>query len=169
MAWPITKEDVRKALNYRDDQYDDAELDLYARAAMERVEEEVGPMRGQTFSSTVTGPTTALRLGYPGAVVTSIVVDGVTIAVASYSVDAAAGFVIGSFGRGRITVTYTVQNTAPVIIELSCRELAGIWYRQAHGPGGRQQGDFTPLGFAIPREIDEKLEPFRLKKLPGIG
>jgi hypothetical protein len=170
MAWPIDTGDVTKALNFPVSATDTDELDLYARAAVERVEEEIGPMTGQPFSSTVRGPADTIVLDAVYGSITQITVDGVV--TAADTIDLVSGLITGLFNGTVIVVTGVAPATAPAVVEIATRELAAIWYTQDHGRhGGRGSTaqPFVPLGFAIPREISEKLAPFAAKKLPGIG
>lgn len=175
MAWPINASDVRKALSYRgSEQGDESELTLYAHAATERVETMIGACTGQTIASTVRGPKSSVLLPHVLASIQSVTVDAETVDPSTYTVDLTAGILRGYFPAGTITVTGTAPAAppSPAVIEVATRELAAIWYGQVHTPraGGRAGGamsSFTPLGFAIPREIEEKLSPFM--RLPGIG
>lgn len=169
MTWPITDRDVEKALDNPSGALDAEDLVLYATAAMERVEEDIGPHRGQVFSSTVQGPATAVLLDFPPATITTVTVAGV--AFTDYIADLGAGILTGTFGVGPIVITGTAPATVPAVVELATRELAAIWYRQNHSPRtrGGAGGAFQPLGFAIPREVSEKIAPYAMKKLPGIA
>lgn len=176
MSWPITTTDVRKALQFTTGQGDDEDLQLYADAAMERVEEKIGPHRGQVFSSTVAGPTRTILLDYTFE---QIVVEMDGAAFTDYfPADGEIGEVAieGRFTGRRVKIIGVCPDTVPAVVEVATRELAAIWYRQANagtvGRGGTRTpavGPWVPLGFAIPREIDEKLAPFEAHKLPGIA
>lgn len=172
MSWPISAVDVRKALGFADGAGDTDDLTLYATAAMEMVEKKIGPHRGQVFSSTVAGPTDVLLLDQRYLTV-SVAVDGVTT---PYTGSPGDGLIRGPFRGTSITVTAVARATVPALVEAATRELAAIWYRQAaagtagRGPGRTAAvGPWVPLGFAMPREIDEKLEPYAVEQLPGIA
>jgi hypothetical protein len=168
MSWPITGADVWEALQYQGNPDDDAEL--YARAATERIEEEVGPVSGATSSSTLRGPIATITLDRVYGSVT-VTVDGA--AFTGYTPDLAAGFLRGPFPAGTIQIEAADPTSKSALLEIATRELAAIWYRQAKGPRGPQSRNatstFTPLGFAIPREISEKIEKLVAAKLPGIA
>lgn len=168
MSWPIHGGDVWKALQYQGEPDEDAEL--YAKAAVERIEEEVGPVSGASSSSTLRGPINTISLDRVYANV-SVTVDGA--AFTGYTPDLAAGFLRGPFPAGVIEITATDPTSESALLEIATRELAAIWYRQAKGPRGPQSRNatstFTPLGFAIPREISEKIERLADARLPGIA
>lgn len=176
MSWPITISDVRKALQYTASQGDEDDLQLYANAAMESVEERIGPHRGQVFSSTVSGPVHRILLDYPFEQLV-VEMDGVAFTDYLPTADELNDVAIeGRFTGRRVKIVGVCPDTVPAVVEVATRELAAIWYRQANagtaGRGGARTpavGPWVPLGFAIPREIDEKLAPFAAHKLPGIA
>ena len=169
MAWPITPADVWNTLNYPGEP--DSDADLYARAAVERIEAEVGPITGAASDSLLSGPLTTILLDHVYQSVT-VTINDVLVPADQYTFDSAAGIIRGAFGLGVIKVTATAPISGSPTIEIAARELAAIWYRQTHSPRGARSGataTFVPLGYAIPREVSEKIAPWVAKKLPGIA
>lgn len=170
MGWPISASDVRAELGSAwppapaPPAWDP--LAVYATAAVERIEAEIGPRSGQSVTATVTGPRRAVTLPWPVASLTQIEVDGADVDLDDYDLDGASGIVLGPFPRGRIVVTAAAPATAPTPVELAARYLAATWVRQSRvGPpraasrADEPDGDVLQ-GFAMPRRVSEMIRPY---------
>lgn len=169
MTWPITAADVQAELGWQSDQ--SVDLGLYARAAVERIEQEIGPRSGQAIVATGRGPVATIVLPHPAASLTSVTVGGATTDVAPFTLDAAAGIVTGPFGYGDVVVTAAAPSTVDAPVELAARYLAATWVKQSKvGPvSARSRGNETDgdvlQGFAMPRRVSEMIRPY----VPGWG
>jgi hypothetical protein len=169
MGWPISAGDVQAELGWQDDR--DVDLGLYARAAVERIEQEIGPRSGQAIVAAERGPVAAIVLPYPAASLTSITVGGAAADVGRFTLDTSAGIVSGPFGFGDVVVTAAAPATVDAPVELAARYLAATWVRQSKvGPvsarsrGSEPDGDVLQ-GFAMPRRVSEMIRPY----VPGWG
>ena len=136
------------------------------------VEDVVGPCITRTLTFTANGGQSSIVL--PSAVnsVTSVTLDGTTLAASEYTLDAAAGILYGPFHAERqgVVVTYSAGPYATVAdvpknIKLAARMiLAQLWQADQQGfrpefgsPDGGTVN--TPSGFAVPRRAYALLEP----------
>lgn len=170
MGWPLTSDDVKKALGITgalstsaQASYDTAELQLYADAAMEAVEGIIGPHRGQRITVQVAGPASVVLLPQRAADVISVTVSGQP---APFTHDQPAGIITGTFGSGTIDVVAIAPDAnPPARVILAARDIAALWWRQdKQGPrtaGMPGAEPATPQGFAIPRKVNEMLDTLR--------
>lgn len=164
MSWPISAADVQAELGWQGDQ--GVDLDLFAQAAVERIEEEIGPRSGQAIVATERGPIDAVVLPHPAASLSSVTIGGTVADVGRFTLEAAAGIVFGPFGFGDVVVTAVAPATVDAPVELAARYLAATWVKQSKvGPvsarsrGGEPDGDVLQ-GFAMPRRVSEMIRPY---------
>ena len=178
-VWPadprmaVSLADIKAGLNFPAGVYvNDDELRLYSATATQVIEDIIGPFLAETRTHTFDGGRSSYVLPEVGInAVTSITVNGATLASTAYAVDTYSGVVdayLGAFiwGRKNVVITYTVGNTIiPPNVILAARELVRyLWQvgQQGAGVRGRQAPDidaWTPSGFAVPRRVIELLQP----------
>jgi len=170
MTWPLTAKDLRKALKFEETYGDTEELNLFARAASERIEEEIGKQGGQVVETAFNGPADRVVLNDRATAVQLVTVDGIEHPRDALRLD---GPVLhGPFPAGRVRVFAVAPNEPPPTVILAGRELAKLWWQQANnGPRGMPQGSGDEpnpmMGFAMPRRVAEMIEPY--KPLPGMA
>lgn len=166
MPWPITAAEVRAELRWPAHQGDAEDLELRARAAVERIEEEIGPHCGQTITARARGPVRTVVLPDLAASLTDVSAGGAALALDAFTLDPEAGIVSGPFPRGDITVTATAPTGVPAVVELAAAYLAATWVRQSKiGPPrtSARAGDpdtDVAQGFAMPRRVSEMIRPY---------
>lgn len=171
MTWPITAEDVRAELGgtwvtSAPDEGAEDELTVYANSACERIEAEIGPRRGQTFSQSVRGPATAVVLDWPAESITIVTAGGTPLPLPADAHQPGSAVVHGPFPRGLVTVTAVAPEGVPDVVSLAARYLAATWVKQSKvGPpsartrGNDPDGDVLQ-GFAMPRRVSEMIRPY---------
>jgi hypothetical protein len=144
----------------------DEDLRLYITAVTPVIEDIVGPLLG-SGSVSADGGSRAVLIP-PGATVTSVIENGVTLDPGVYTVNTAAGIITAGpshaprrFMWGTQSVLVNYQLTAPVppnVLLAARKELRWLWdmdHRSAHPDLGDNDTDtdYTPSGFAVPREV----------------
>lgn len=171
LTWPITGEDVCTALQWATSRA--SEVEDQAKAAVERVEKEVGEWHGQelTYSRRLRRQQRAIALRCPVASVDVVTLDGVDI-TSSTEADEDAGIVYGPFGPGKIVVTSTARpaSSVPEDVILAARYLGAFWAKQekignpSRTTRGTEPDTDVAQGFAMPRRVSEMLRPHLLTR-----
>lgn len=165
MTWPITTDDVREELRQAQSsqRYDDDDLARFAEAAMQWVESQVGPRRGQQLRAVVrcVRDCEELVLPHAAASVQSVTIDGHPFEDWSFDPDESPRALLGSFFRGRIVVAYTAPTTAgdraPQDVELAAAIHAAHLLRQSRiGVGGGADAG-SPTSAAVLFRVAELL------------
>lgn len=169
MPWPISAADVRSELKWAAHQGEEPDpLAIYATAACERIEAEIGPRAGQTVGHArrFTGPRSAVVLDWPAATLTSVRVAAVEQDLDAFELDGPSGIVYGPFGSGTVVVTAAAPTGVPEFVELAARVLAATWVKQSKvGPPTARSRATEPdgadvlQGFALPRRVAEMIRP----------
>ncbi|MEU4590044.1 hypothetical protein [Micromonospora aurantiaca (nom. illeg.)] len=169
---PVTLAELKKQLN-RSDRADDLELQVHLDAAIEVVEDLVGPLTVREFTETHCGPTLALNRRPLVSVMSVTGPGGLVLNDGLYTVDTAAGTLTARWGaRQDLTVVYRAGwSTIPAAYRLAVLIIAQHLWQTQHGGGGRVlPGDDTiampGMGFAIPSRAVELLTG---GMLPGIA
>jgi hypothetical protein len=118
----------------------------------------------------------ALVLPWRYASVTSVVIDGVTVAAALYDdvtradrgiLDPSNGFAPWSSGTS-VVVTAVVGNVAtPAHVKLAALELASFWWVRTQQTQRTAWNGEVPMGFGIPQAVRDHLAPS--PDLPGFA
>lgn len=161
----IAVQDVRKHLGLTPNQ--DAELSGFIDAAVELIEQRVGPLTERTVTARVA--TAGALIILPSAPAVSIAslsdADEYALDVDDLHLDTAAGIVTRNDG-GRLcsryyTVTYVAgRSTLPAHLALAVKELVRHLWKTQRGaaPAGRAD-ELDPLGaFSLPGRVLELIE-----------
>ena len=189
MADILTLGEARAALNIpsTDSSNDSELLTVYVPAVTSIVEDVVGPVVTRAATYTTDGQTSMIVL--PGGNVqsiTTVTVNGVTLAASGYAVDLNEGAIYSASGAFAwawnypVVVTYVAgiaANTAavPAAIKLAARLiLASLWQsdQQGYRPelgAPEQEMTPTPAGFSIPPKAYALLEPYATATVAGIA
>ncbi len=148
----------------------DEELRDFLRRATSILEARTGrafarQTRVDTFD--VNKRETTFMLAPPVIAVTSVVLDGTTLADTAYEVNTRTGILELEVSPtetiiGGLVVTYTAGWTQPppAIKHAVVRQVAHMWENQRTTPGARRNPDeFTP-GYLIPNAVTEALAPY---------
>lgn len=163
MTWPISGDDVRQALkNANPATASDEELDRWALVAMGRIEQEIGPRRGQTavWDTTVDYWWREQVLPHEAASVASITLAGRTW---DYLEFRGPCYIAARWPYlahpGHLVVEWTAPTTVPAEVEEAAITFAAFIARQRkvgiNRPGNPAVE--TPQGFAIPNAVMELL------------
>lgn len=166
IAWPTTGDDVAKSLNWPDSR--GAELEDYAIVAVSRIEQMVGPWRGQalTYTLTLLDGAASITLPWPIGDMPTATRDGDPVTIQAVDLD--AGIIYGDLTAGTYTIAATARasTTCPAEVKLAARKLASHLARQEKiGPAapafaGSDASDTDVLqGFALPRAVSELIAP----------
>lgn len=148
-----------------------SQLPALIAAADDIIEQETGPIDAT--------PVTYVADGGPSVTVpqrvnsvTSVSVNGTTLATDQYTVDAAAGIIYGPFncGRGAVTIVYeTGYAEVPPAVKFAATALvAHMWnVTSQRGPGFPEDYTAAPTGFLVPNVVKEALAPY--SKMPGFA
>jgi len=173
----VSLEEVKKQLNIPlDDTSQDGELEGYIGAAVEVVEDIVGPVVPREVTETHDGGRDVLILRRPPVLsITSVVEGESAIAADGYVASLDAGILYRSTGRwlggrGAVTVVYQAgRETVPAAVRQAAKELVMVNFRPQLG------GDYSPfdtddpeegipgevrLGFFVPNRIRDLLKPY---------
>lgn len=150
-----------------DDTHDDAELRLFAGAAQEAVEGLVGPVIHRTVVETVQSRGGVILLTHaPVVSVTSV--TGVT-APYEYTLNAAAGLLVGTPYDTTVTVTYVAGRTVvPDSIRTAALIIAKHLWRTQLGAAPVILGEepvaseFQGMSYGLPNRALDLLRPYLL-------
>jgi hypothetical protein len=171
MGWPITASDLRNELRYTPEQGDADELNLYAKAASERIETEIGKVSGQVLQRETTGPRELVRIFDRAESLVSITADGVALTLSKFTLSP-GGLVRGPFPAGLLVVRALAPIDDSALVVLAARRLAALWWKQSkNGNAGQPASqDSEPgalMGIGVPRVVAAMLAG--RSDLPGIA
>lgn len=164
ITWPTTGADLAKSLKWPTERI--AELEDFAAVAVAKIEEKVGPWRGQVITHRVLlrKPATRIVLPWPIDDFPAITVDGTAATETASTVDLDTGIIYGDFPPGSYVITAQARPAAsiPPDVALAARKLGVhlakqelVGPRQPGFSGGPDKDGDVHQGFALPRAVSE--------------